>query len=72
MCLSEREKLPRSGGEVGGGEELPVLIENFMEHVSGLFPMLRKRFRDHNLKFFLPKLKIMDKDIDLVLYRDLC
>ena len=35
LCLSEREKLPRGRGGVGGrgGEELPVLIENFMEHV---------------------------------------
>ncbi len=34
LCPSEREKLPIGGGGVGGGEELPLLIENFMEHVS--------------------------------------
>jgi hypothetical protein len=36
MCLSELEKLPRGGGGVGGrgGEELPVLIENYREHGS--------------------------------------
>jgi hypothetical protein len=38
----------------------------------GLFPMLRQRFREHTLIKFLPKLKIMDKDIDIALYGDLC
>jgi hypothetical protein len=68
LCLSEREKLPRGGG----GEKLPVFIENFMEHVSWTVPTLRQRFRNHTLRNFLPKLKIMDKDIDLALYCDLC
>jgi hypothetical protein len=36
----------------------------------GLFLTLRQRFRDHTFRKFLPKLKIMDKDIDLALYRD--
>jgi hypothetical protein len=34
----------------------------------GLFPTLRQRFRDHTLRKFLPKFKIMDKDIDLALF----
>jgi hypothetical protein len=38
----------------------------------GLFPTLRQRFRDPTLRRFLPKFKIIDKDIDLALYRDLC
>ncbi len=36
------------------------------------FPTPRQTFRDHTLRQFLPKLKIMDKDIGLALYRDLC
>jgi hypothetical protein len=39
---------------------------------SFLFPTLRQRFRDPILRKFVPKLKIMGKDIDLALYRDLC
>jgi hypothetical protein len=58
---------PGAGEGWGEGEELPVSIEAFMEH-PGLFP----RFRDHTLRKFLPKLKMMDKDIDLALYRNLC
>jgi hypothetical protein len=38
----------------------------------GMFPTPRQRFRDHTLRQFLPKLKIMDKDIGLALYPDLC
>jgi hypothetical protein len=38
----------------------------------GMFPTPRQTFRDHTLRQFLPKLKIMDKDIGLALYRDLC
>ena len=36
LCPYERKKLPRGrGGVMGrGGEELPLLIENFMKHVS--------------------------------------
>jgi hypothetical protein len=62
---------PGAGEGWGEGEELTVSIENFLEH-PGLFPTPRQRFRDHTLRKFLPKLKMMDKDIDLALYRDLC
>ncbi len=55
---------PGAGEGWGEGEELPVSIETFMEH-PGLFPAPRQRFRDHKLRKFLPKLKMMDKDIDL-------
>jgi hypothetical protein len=44
-----------------------------MDHgTSGMFPTLRQRIRDHTLRQFLSKLKIMDKDVGLALYRDLC
>ncbi len=58
LCPSEREKLPRGGGGVGwrGGASFAYCSETF---------------KDHTLKQLLPKLKIMDKDIDLALYRDL-
>jgi hypothetical protein len=53
-------------GERGG---LPLLIENLLDHgSSGMFPTPRQRIRDHTLRKFLPKLKIMDKDIGLALY----
>jgi hypothetical protein len=60
---------PGAGEGWGEGEELPVSIETFMEN-PGLFPTPRQRFRDHTLRKFLPKLKIMNKDIGLALYRD--
>ncbi len=76
LCLSEREKLPRGGGGVGGvgggGEELPVLIENFMEHASWTVSHAQKEIQRPHMEIFLPKLKILDKDIDLAIYRYLC
>jgi hypothetical protein len=35
----------------------------------GMIPTLRQRARDSTLRKFLLKLKIIDKDIDLTLYR---
>jgi hypothetical protein len=50
-----------------------LLIENLMDlGSSGMFPTPRQRIRDHTLRQFLPKLKIVDKDIGLALYCDLC
>jgi hypothetical protein len=34
MCPSKCEQLPRGGRGVGGGEELPLLIEIYMDHGS--------------------------------------
>jgi hypothetical protein len=43
-----------------------------MDHVSlGMFPTPRKIIRDHTWRKFLPKLKIMYKEMGLALYRDL-
>jgi len=59
----------------GGGEELPLLIENFMKHVSWTVSHAQTEIqRPHmeEMRKFLPKLKIMDKDIEFALYRDLC
>jgi hypothetical protein len=57
---------------MGGREGLPLLIENFVDHVSsGMFPMPRKRIRDHTWNIFLTKLKMMYKEMGLALYRDL-
>jgi hypothetical protein len=68
LCLFEREKLPRGGG----GEELSVLIENFMEHVSWTVSPAQTKIQRPHIEKILPILKIMDKDIDLALYCDLC
>jgi hypothetical protein len=60
---------------VGVEEELPLLIENFMEHVSWTVSHAQTEIQKphmEEMRKFLPKLKIMDKDIDLALYRDLC
>jgi hypothetical protein len=72
LCLSEREKLPRGGGGVGGGEELPVLIENFMRYVSWTISHAQTEIQRPHIEKIFTKLKIMDKDIDLALYRNLC
>jgi hypothetical protein len=59
----------------GGGEELPFLIENFMEHASWtVYHAQTEIQRPHidTFRKFLSKLKIRDRDIDLSLYRDLC
>jgi hypothetical protein len=43
-----------------------------MDHgSSGMFPTPRQRIRDHTLRQFLPKFKIMDKEMGLALYSDL-
>jgi hypothetical protein len=43
-----------------------------MDHFSsGMFPTPRKRIRDYTWRKFLPKLKIMYKEMGLALYRDL-
>jgi hypothetical protein len=51
---------------VGGGEGLPLLIENFIEHVSRTVSHAQTDIQSPQRKF-LPKLKII-KDIDLALY----
>jgi hypothetical protein len=56
----------------GEGRSLFCLLKTKWTMAPGMFPTLRHRFRDHTLRQFLPKLKIMDKDIGLALYRNRC
>jgi hypothetical protein len=58
-------------GEGGGGEELTVLNENFMEHGSWTVSHAQTEIQRPDIEKIVTKLKIMDKDIDLALYRDL-
>jgi hypothetical protein len=62
------------GGGVGGGGGVGrrggylLLIDHIS---SGMFSTPRKRIREHTLRKFLIKLKIIYKEMGLALYRDL-
>jgi hypothetical protein len=55
-------------GGVEGRVGHPLLIDHIS---SGMFPTPRKRIREHTWRKFLTKLKIMFKEMSLVLYRNL-
>jgi hypothetical protein len=51
---------------------LGLLKDPAIDHIpSGMFPMPRKRIREHTWRKFLTKIKIMYKEMGLALYRDL-
>jgi hypothetical protein len=57
LCPSEREKLPRGWGGVGVGEELPLLIENFMEHVSWTVSHAQTEIQRPHIEAIFTKIK---------------
>jgi hypothetical protein len=60
---------PWAGEGWGGGEELPLLIENYMDHGSWNVSHAQTEIqRPHTEAIFT---KIMDNDIGLALHRDL-
>ncbi len=56
----------------GGKEELPSLIENFMKHVSLTVSYAQTEIQRPPIEEIFTKMKNINNDKDLALYRDLC